>query len=255
VGLTVVSNGWIAYNPQVDADLSATPKNVRIDVLRRICHCKAGTQGGRLPVFGVMLAVGLTTGCAPAAKPQAAASSVPAPPPAPPPVGGSPAPNASTAAAPAGDFQQLLATAVQELQAKNEAHKSWGLGSFDRWDLDQDAGTLVFTNSDGSTVTTTAQIIGSFSTRDNSWLWAWDNPSIDDKLKADALKLKAYGQEHAIEKLTSRKWTGTEEDAWAMAALAVKLAGAEGAYRGPSGNSFVFITFRDSQATKAGAGP
>jgi hypothetical protein len=30
-----------------------------------------------------------------------------------------------------------------------------------------------------------------------------------------------------------------------MAALAAKLCGSEGAYQGPSGNSYVFITFRD----------
>jgi hypothetical protein len=59
----------------------------------------------------------------------------------------------------------------------------------------------------------------------------WDNPSIDDKLKADSLKVKEYGKQHGSEKLASRKWTTTGEDAWAMAALAVKLAGAEGAYR------------------------
>jgi hypothetical protein len=197
------------------------------------------------------IAITAAMGCAPPAPNPAAGTATPAiAPPAPPPVPGTP-----SLATPTGDFQQLLTNAVQELQAKNEAHKSWGLGSFDRWDLDQDAGTLVFTNPNGSTVTTKAQIIGSFSTRDNSWLWAWDNPSIVDKLKADALKLKEYGQEHGIEKLTSRKWTGTEEDAWAMAALAVKLTGAEGAYRGPSGNSFVFIAFRDIQATKAGVKP
>src|SRR5687768_14433687 len=74
----------------------------------------------------------------------------------------------SAARPPAGastskEFQQLLDTSVKELQVKTDAHKSWGLGSFDRWDLDQDAGTLVFSNADGSTVTTTAQIIGSFS--------------------------------------------------------------------------------------------
>ncbi|MBC7856885.1 MAG: hypothetical protein IAF94_25930 [Pirellulaceae bacterium] len=161
----------------------------------------------------------------------------------------------SAAKPPAGaatskEFQYLLDSSVKELQVKNSAHQSWGLGKFDRWDLDQDTGTLVFSNPDGSTVTTTAQIIGSFSTSDNSWLWAWDNPSIEGKLKQDALQVKAYGEEHGIERLTTRKWTGTEEDAWAMAALAVKLCGSEGAYRGPSGNSYVFITFRDIKIGK-----
>lgn len=132
-----------------------------------------------------------------------------------------------------------------------ESHKAWGLGTFDRWDIDQQVGDLVFSNDDGTTATAPAQIIGSFSTNDNSWLWAWDNPSIVDAMKRDALKVKQYGEQHGIENLTTRKWIGTEEDAWAMAALAVKLTGAQGAYRGPSGKSFVFMTFGEVKLSKS----
>ncbi|MEM7316566.1 MAG: DUF6882 domain-containing protein [Planctomycetota bacterium] len=95
-----------------------------------------------------------------------------------------------------------------------------------------------------------AQIIGSFNTKDNSWLWAWDNPSVLDKLKAHALKLKEYGEEHGIERLTDRKWTGTEDDAWEMAALAVKLCDAQGAYRGPAGSTLIFMTFGKVKMSK-----
>lgn len=153
------------------------------------------------------------------------------------------------------EFQELLDASVKELQVKTAAHESWGLGKFEHWNVDQDAGTLVFSNADGTTATTSAQIIGSFSTRDNSWLWAWDNPSVNDKLKSDALTVKAYGDEHGIERLTTRKWTGTEEDAWAMAALAAKLCGSEGVYRTPNGKSYVFITFRDIKISKQPAAP
>lgn len=55
--------------------------------------------------------------------------------------------------------------------------------------------------------------------------------------------LKAFGEEHGVEKLTTRKWAGTEDDAWAMAALAVMLCDAQGAYRGPTGPAYVFMTF------------
>lgn len=166
----------------------------------------------------------------------------------------------SAARAPVGaatskEFQELLDASVKELQVKTAAHESWGLGKFERWNVDQDAGTLVFSNADGTQATTTAQIIGSFSTSDDSWLWAWDNPSVDDKLKTDALTVKAYGEKHGIERLTTRKWSGTEEDAWAMAALAAKLCGSEGVYRTPTGKVYVFITFRDIKISKQPAAP
>lgn len=149
------------------------------------------------------------------------------------------------------DFQRLLDTSNQELKLKNETNKAWGLGTFDQWKINQEDGDLVFGNADGSGAVTPAQMIGSFSTKDNSWLWAWDNPSIADHLKRDSLKIKAYGERHGIEKLTQRKWTGTEEDAWAMTALAVKLCDARGAYRGPGGTTLFFMTFGDVKIKNA----
>jgi len=148
------------------------------------------------------------------------------------------------------EFQKLVDISMEELQLKTEAHKAWGLGTFDRWDIDQEVGNLVFSNADGTTATASAQIVGSFSTNDNTWLWAWDNPSIDDDLKLHAHKLKEYGEAHGIEKLTTGEWTGTEDDAWAMAALAVKLCDAQGAYRGPAGATHVFMTFGEVKLSK-----
>ena len=81
-------------------------------------------------------------------------------------------------------------------------------------------------------------------------MWAWANPSIDEKLRADALKLRKYGEEHRIAWLTKPKWEGTEDDAWTMAALAVKLCGEQGAYRGPSGTTQVFIAFGEVKLSK-----
>ena len=68
----------------------------------------------------------------------------------------------------------------------------------------------------------------------------WANPSIEEKLQADARQLLKYGEEHH-RSLTKRTWIGTEEEAWAMAALAVKLCGKQGAYRGPAGATKVFM--------------
>jgi hypothetical protein len=102
---------------------------------------------------------------------------------------------------------------------------------------------LAFSFADGFRATAPAQIIGTYNSEDHTWLWAWDNPSIDDELKKDALKVRKYGEEHHIERLTMRKWKGTEEDAWAMTALAVKLCGEQGAYRGPAGATYAFIAF------------
>jgi hypothetical protein len=148
------------------------------------------------------------------------------------------------------DFPTLQKMSLEELKLKTDAHKgAWGLDKVTRWDLSQDSGQLVFTLPDMKAVCP-AQIIGTYNSEDHTWLWAWANPSIDDKLKADALKLRKYGEEHHIDRLTTRKWIGTEEDAWAMTALAVKLCGEQGAYRGPAGTTYAFIAFGEVVLSK-----
>jgi hypothetical protein len=150
------------------------------------------------------------------------------------------------------DFPSLKKLSAAELEIKTQAHvKLWGLGSSDRWDLLQAQGDLVFTFADGLKAVAPAQIIGTYNSKDQSWLWAWANDSINDSLKKDAQKVREYGAKHRIKQLTERKWLGSEAEAWAMAAVAVKLCGAQGAYRGPaSENLFVFMTFGEVQLSK-----
>ncbi|MEM7316567.1 MAG: hypothetical protein AAF497_25820 [Planctomycetota bacterium] len=50
----------------------------------------------------------------------------------------------------ADEFQELLDASMAELQLKTEAHKAWGLGTFDQWNIDQEVGDLVFSNADGT---------------------------------------------------------------------------------------------------------
>jgi hypothetical protein len=149
------------------------------------------------------------------------------------------------------EYQSLLDVSMEELRLRTEAHTAWGLGSFDRWSVDQDQGELVFSNADGTKAVAPVQFIGTFNTENNTWLWAWDNPSILEPLKVDSRKVKQYGEQHGLEQLTERKWEGNEAAAWQMAALAVKLCRAQGAYRGPAGKTLVFMTFGDVAIQKA----
>ena len=148
------------------------------------------------------------------------------------------------------DFATLQKLSMEELELKTEAHKAVWLGKYTRWDLVQDSGNLVFLLPDEMKAVAPAQIIGSYNSEDHTWLWAWANPSILDKLKVDSLKVRKYGEEHQIEQLTTRKWVGTEKDAWSMVALAVKLCGKQGAYRGPSGKTYFFISFGEVALSK-----
>lgn len=148
------------------------------------------------------------------------------------------------AAEPAPDFDSFLALCMEELRVKTAAHDGiWQLGEAD-WDIDQDAGTIVFTSPKGVTATCPVQVIGTYNTLDGTWLWGWDHPSVDTALGRHAELCRTYGEQHGVDSLTSRKLSDVSEDeCWKFTALACKLADVQGGYRGPMDTTLVFVTF------------
>ena len=119
------------------------------------------------------------------------------------------------------EFHALLDKSMEELRAKTMVHQAgWGFGKAHRWSLDQSRGDLLLTFDNGVAATCPAQIIGSFDATDGSWLWGWANPSIADSLKRDSLRVRDYGQQHGLARVTTAEWACTEAEAWRMAALA-----------------------------------
>ena len=148
------------------------------------------------------------------------------------------------------ELREQIDGAVAALEAATAAHDAaWHIGGGD-WSLDQDVGDIVFTMPNGTTATAPAQIIGTYSTRDGTWLWAWDHPSVAPPMAEHARRVQAYGQQHGYARLTTRKLQCTEEECWELTALAFMLCGAQGAYRGPAGPAMVFMTFGEVRLSK-----
>lgn len=145
------------------------------------------------------------------------------------------------------EFKAMLAGSMEGLRLQTEAHQgTWRLGKSERWDFSQDTGELLFTFPD-LLVRAPAQIIGSFDSQQNSWIWGWANTSIAESLPRDSARVREYGEQHHIRRLTTPSWPGEEIDGWHMAALANRLCETNGVYRGPAGTTFVFFTFGDIQ--------
>jgi hypothetical protein len=148
------------------------------------------------------------------------------------------------------DFEALVERSMEELRLKTQAHvETWGLGSAERWDMDQDEGLLTFT-SKKVVATTPAQIIGTYSTQTSTWLWGWDHPSVQPPLQDHAKRVRKYGEKHGFDLLTTRKLECDEQQAWEFTAIACHLCDAQGGYRGPAGPALVFMTFGQVTLTK-----
>ena len=149
------------------------------------------------------------------------------------------------------DFDALLDQSIEDLRLKTAAHDGvWRLGEAD-WDIDQDAGTITFTGPN-ITATCPVQIIGTFNTLDDTWMWGWEHPSVEPSLQEHANLCREFGEKYGIDFLTAHRLDeSSEEFAWQLTALACKLAGAQGAYRGPAGTTMVFVTFGQPRLEKS----
>jgi hypothetical protein len=141
------------------------------------------------------------------------------------------------------DFEALLRASMEELLLKTQYHQNtWLFGKEEQWNLDPGQAELVFTFP-GRLAIAPAQVIGSYDGQTSTWRWSWANATVPEVLTVHALRLKEYGEQNGIPRLTTPEWVGEETDCWYMAALACRLCEFEGAYRGPSENIYSFITF------------
>jgi len=140
------------------------------------------------------------------------------------------------------DFDGLLQKARNHLQELTAFHvQTWNKGE-SRWSVDQETGLLTWKFQDGRVVTAPFQIVGTYNTRDGTFLWAWANSSIDEAYQEDAMALKAFGEEHGIDLLQQEEIECGEDVAWNLTGLAALLCKGNGAYLGPSGPVHVFMT-------------
>lgn len=127
-------------------------------------------------------------------------------------------------------YEILLARSKNELAMQTAAHDNIFQLSAAEWGADLDVGTIAFSSPAGIRAEGPVQVIGTFNTQDNTWLWAWANKSIPSALCAHANLAKAYGERHAVDRLRQRKLQCSEADAWEFTAIANKLGGGQGAY-------------------------
>ena len=139
-------------------------------------------------------------------------------------------------------FEATVERAMNHLSALTAAHESmWRFGSAS-WNVDQNAGTIVF-ETETQMIEAPVQIAGTYDTIQGTWLWGWDHPSVVPALAEHAKRAYTYGKENGIGVLTTRKLSCEEVTAWELTAVTCMLNKAQGAYRGPAGTTMVFFTF------------
>lgn len=147
-----------------------------------------------------------------------------------------------TADAPApADLSVLVLEGEDMLERTAAIHREWGLGTADRWGLDQTTGLITWTFPD-RTAQAQAQILASYNSPAGTWLWACANPSILPALQTASREACTWLEENGHAHLAQERLAVTPDMASTLTALAARITKATGFYRG-SGASHVLITF------------
>ncbi len=137
---------------------------------------------------------------------------------------------------------EMLFQGESMIEQLAQAHQTWGLGTADRWGLDQRTGVISWTFPHGW-ASAPAQIIASYNPSAGSWLWSWANQSILPGLARDSHAVREWGAANGVAVLTQPKVDADDETAASLAALAVRITRATGFYRGTGAAAIPIITF------------
>lgn len=128
------------------------------------------------------------------------------------------------------------------------AHQTWGLGTADRWNLDQRTGLISWTFPD-KVATAPAQIVASYNPTAGSWLWSWANQTILPAMSQASHTVREWGMANSFTALTEPKLDVDDETAASLAAFAVRITRATGFYRGTGHAAIPIITFGEVTLT------
>lgn len=139
-------------------------------------------------------------------------------------------------------LHDLICSSFKYIETKQKKFLSkYKAGEHDRWDWYQETGKLVFSHEGEPQVEADIHFSGTFSTKSNTWMWAWANESLDEKIKGSSRCVKALGEELGLKQLVAARWSATEVDGWEMTSVLAKKLDAIGTYRTPSDTGFSYM--------------
>ncbi len=141
------------------------------------------------------------------------------------------------------EIETLLIHGREQIDRTTRAHaERWGLGTAKQWALDQDDGRIVWSFED-HVASADVQILGSWNGQVTSFVWSWDNDSIQTPLCATAEKVRAFGAEHGVAALNSSPLKLDEGQVRDLVALAFQVGGCTGLYHPYDGRLATYIAF------------
>jgi hypothetical protein len=142
------------------------------------------------------------------------------------------------------EFEKFIKESTAYLRACNDrANLSFGIGEYARYEYDLFRNEIWWSDSEGAKVRGKVTVVGSWSSKSDTWLWAWANPHFNDVEIGPIDQVRSFGEQEEIPKLTEQKWEAEEVDGWEMTSVSARLLESQGAYRSPDSSGSLFLLY------------
>ena len=109
---------------------------------------------------------------------------------------------------------------------------SWHIGKAAHWGVDLAAGEITWYFPRGKMVRAPVQLIGTWTSTDETFLWGWDHPSAPPGSATASAAVRSHAETCGLTVLQERKLKCRFDEAWHYAALGVLAGDLQGVYRG-----------------------
>ena len=139
-------------------------------------------------------------------------------------------------------FDEYLDYCYENLEKKQETlSKEYGIGEFQEYWYDQESSKIQFKSEGKVLLEFSVVFIGSWSSKSNTWMWAWANNSMTDGIKEQSSVLKELKSITGFDIFTNEYFDCDEAMAHELTAFSVEHLKAKGMYISPDGKSQVFM--------------
>jgi hypothetical protein len=133
-----------------------------------------------------------------------------------------------------------------KLEAKNAALEArFHLGEHDRYDVDLERQTLVFSKDGAPRVVSRAVLIATFADASRAWAWAGYNKNLPPSVREAAAALADAVPERDIWEVSTPVFPTDVGTAWVLGALICDRAGGDGVFRTPTEGGRAYLLLRE----------
>jgi hypothetical protein len=148
------------------------------------------------------------------------------------------------------EYEKFLKDACETfLENSKKINEEYKIASFERWDFNQDSGQIVFSDKGVKKLVADVQVAGSWAAN-NTWMWAWNNKSLEKAMIKDLLKVRDFGASKKYSEFTTPVFASDLDYAWTLTAAAGYITKAKTSYRGENGTGYVYFLITDLKWVK-----